>query len=838
MLRERVGAAGRAVGRGRAAGRGAGARLAPAADGRGRWAGEVAGLGPGGDYAFSLDGGPPRPDPRSASQPYGPDGPSRVVDHAAFAWSDAGWRRRRPAQRRPLRAARRHVLARGDLRRGHRPARPPGRPGRRRRRAAAGRRVLRRAGVGLRRRRPVGPAPRLRRARRPQAPGRRLPRPRARRGGRRRLQPPGAVGEPPRPSSGRTSATATTRTGARPSTSTGGAATRCGPSSSRTPACGCATTTPTGCGSTPCTPSSTTPPSTCSSRCRSPVRALAAQVGRPLWLVAESDRNDPRYVRPPEVGGYGLDASWADEWHHALHAVLTGERAGYYADFGTLAQLAKALRQAWVYDGAYSPERDRTHGRSPAGLPGSAFVVSAQNHDQVGNRAAGDRLGASRVAAGGCGWRPRFLLTAPFVPLLFQGEEWGASIAVPVLHQPPRPRAGPGGLGGPAAASSPTSAGSPADVPDPQDPATFRRSKLRLGRGGLGRARRPAGLVPGADRPAAVAPDAGLRAGRVAHGRRRRGGRVAVRASGARSRWRPTSAVVVRAAAAGAAAGGELVLASDGGVALDGAGLALPPDSVAVVALWARRLTAACLACAAPCRSRRVAYARAGPPSLSHPVLRVAAVATGAVVRGSRVVASNGRRRAPTATSNFGVSRRENHDASAFYDRFTPPATSDDETVLAPAPVADPIRVADARHMADLPDGSVALVVTSPPYFAGQAVRGGAVPRGHPRLLRRVPRPAARGVPRVRPGARAGRPHRGQRGQPRAASPTGRCRPTSSRSCRTTSACCCGARSCGRRRRGPGATAPGARSARPPTPRCATSPSGWSSPARAASTGR
>ncbi len=91
--------------------------------------------------------------------------------------------------------------------------------------------------------------------------------------------------------------------------------------------------------------------------------ALAAHCGRALFLVAESDRNDPRYVRSQMAGGYGLDASWADEWHHALHSVLTGERIGYYEDFGPLPLLAKALRQAWVYDGCFSPHRQRVHGR-------------------------------------------------------------------------------------------------------------------------------------------------------------------------------------------------------------------------------------------------------------------------------------------------------------------------------------------------------------------------------------------------------------------------------------------------------------------------------------------
>jgi maltooligosyltrehalose trehalohydrolase len=206
------------------------------------------------------------------------------------------------------------------------------------------------------------------------------------------------------------------------------------------------------------------------------VETLAAHVAKPLFLVAESDLNDPRVVRSRDAGGFGMDAAWADEWHHALHAVLSGDRSGYYEDFGSLSLLAKALRQAWVYDGQWSPHRRRTHGRPPAGLSGRQFVVCSQNHDQVGNRAAGDRLGTLvglrrlRVAAA-------LLLTGPFTPMLFQGEEWGASTPFCYFtdHRDPR-------------LASAVSEGrrhefvafgwDPADVPDPQAPATFEASKL------------------------------------------------------------------------------------------------------------------------------------------------------------------------------------------------------------------------------------------------------------------------------------------------------------------------------------------------------------------------
>ncbi|HKR68590.1 MAG TPA: malto-oligosyltrehalose trehalohydrolase [Streptosporangiaceae bacterium] len=206
------------------------------------------------------------------------------------------------------------------------------------------------------------------------------------------------------------------------------------------------------------------------------VAALAAHLRRPLFLIAESDRNDPRYVRSRDAGGYGLDASWADEWHHALHAVLTGERDGYYSDFGSLAQLAKAIRQAWVYDGCYSPHRQRVHGRSPAGLAGNQFVVSVQNHDQIGNRAAGDRLTAL-TSAGRLKIAAALMLTSPFVPMLFQGEEWGAETPFQYFTDHADPALGRAVSDGRRLEFA-AFGWEPADVPDPQDFRTFGRSRL------------------------------------------------------------------------------------------------------------------------------------------------------------------------------------------------------------------------------------------------------------------------------------------------------------------------------------------------------------------------
>ncbi|MBV8979911.1 MAG: malto-oligosyltrehalose trehalohydrolase [Acidimicrobiia bacterium] len=192
------------------------------------------------------------------------------------------------------------------------------------------------------------------------------------------------------------------------------------------------------------------------------------------WVIAESDRNDPRLVWARGGGGYGLDAQWSDDFHHALHAALTGERQGYYADFGPLADIATAWRNAYVYDGRYSVFRRRHHGRSPgAGISGARFFGYLQDHDQVGNRARGDRsshlLTQPHLEAAAA-----LVLLSPFVPMLFQGEEWGASTPFQYFtdHQDPelakavsegraREHAGFGG-----------------EVPDPQDPATFERSRL------------------------------------------------------------------------------------------------------------------------------------------------------------------------------------------------------------------------------------------------------------------------------------------------------------------------------------------------------------------------
>ncbi|MEU7894592.1 malto-oligosyltrehalose trehalohydrolase [Nonomuraea sp. NPDC049152] len=151
------------------------------------------------------------------------------------------------------------------------------------------------------------------------------------------------------------------------------------------------------------------------------VDVLACSLGRPLTLIAESDLNDPRMVTPLEAGGLGMAAQWNDDVHHALHTAVSGERHGYYEDFASMEALAKAMTSGFVHDGGYSGFRGRSHGAPLTGVPGYRLVCCVQNHDQIGNRPAGDRLSATALKLGA-----GLLLTSPFTPMLFMGEEWGA----------------------------------------------------------------------------------------------------------------------------------------------------------------------------------------------------------------------------------------------------------------------------------------------------------------------------------------------------------------------------------------------------------------------------
>jgi maltooligosyltrehalose trehalohydrolase len=205
------------------------------------------------------------------------------------------------------------------------------------------------------------------------------------------------------------------------------------------------------------------------------VHARAAQLGRTILVMPESDRNDSRIIRAREQGGCGLDAQWNDDYHHSVHVLLTGERQGYYEDFGQIEDLAKAFREGYVFSGQYSAYRHRRHGSVSADLPGRQFIVFAQNHDQVGNRRLGERLSqlvpfeAQKLAAG-------VVLLAPFVPLLFMGEEYGET--APFLYFVSH--ADPGLIEAVRRGRREEFARFhwQGEVPDPQDEKTFQRSKL------------------------------------------------------------------------------------------------------------------------------------------------------------------------------------------------------------------------------------------------------------------------------------------------------------------------------------------------------------------------
>ncbi|MGW6455709.1 malto-oligosyltrehalose trehalohydrolase [Streptomyces sp. NPDC055078] len=210
------------------------------------------------------------------------------------------------------------------------------------------------------------------------------------------------------------------------------------------------------------------------------VDALAAELGRPLFLIGESDRCDPGTTTPRESGGTGLHAQWNDDFHHGLHTALTGESAGYYGDFARapLAAVAKTLTRGFFHDGTYSSFRGRTHGRAVdvTSTPAHRFIGFAQTHDQIGNRALGDRLSAS-LSPGLLACAAALVLTGPFTPMLFMGEEWGArtpwqfftdhsdpALATAVREGRRREFAAHGWAA--------------EDIPDPQDPATRARSCL------------------------------------------------------------------------------------------------------------------------------------------------------------------------------------------------------------------------------------------------------------------------------------------------------------------------------------------------------------------------
>ncbi|MGA7188858.1 MAG: malto-oligosyltrehalose trehalohydrolase [Candidatus Acidiferrales bacterium] len=205
------------------------------------------------------------------------------------------------------------------------------------------------------------------------------------------------------------------------------------------------------------------------------VHARAEELHRTVYLFPESNRNDAREVASPQEGGLGLDSVWNDDFHHALHVLLTGEQTGYYEDFHGVEDLEQAFREGFVYSGQYSKYRGRRHGNSSEKFPGESLIVFAQNHDQVGNRLLGDRLAQKasfeklKVAAG-------VVLLAPYIPLIFMGEEYGET--APFLYFVSHGDAALVDAVRKGRAEEFARFGWGAEIPDPQSEETFGRSKL------------------------------------------------------------------------------------------------------------------------------------------------------------------------------------------------------------------------------------------------------------------------------------------------------------------------------------------------------------------------
>jgi maltooligosyltrehalose trehalohydrolase len=208
---------------------------------------------------------------------------------------------------------------------------------------------------------------------------------------------------------------------------------------------------------------------------------LAQQLGRPLSLIAESDLNDPRLITPRERGGYGLTGQWADDIHHAIHTAVSGERQGYYGDFGSLATLAQTLRHGFFHAATYSSFRRRRHGRpldtsAESGIPATRLVAYTCTHDQVGNRALGDRP-SQNLTGGQLAIKAALVLGSPYTTMLFMGEEYAASTPFQFFSSHPEPELAKATAEGRKAEFA--EHGWDADeIPDPQDPQTFANSKL------------------------------------------------------------------------------------------------------------------------------------------------------------------------------------------------------------------------------------------------------------------------------------------------------------------------------------------------------------------------
>ena len=309
------------------------------------------------------------------------------------------------------------------------------------------------------------------------------------------------------------------------------------------------------------------------------VHDLGEELGRPACVIAESDLNDPRLVRPVEDGGLALDAQWDDDFRHALHVTLTGERDAYHAAYQGIGDLAKALADVFVYDGRWSSFRNRQHGRPVGDLPATRFVGFLQNHDQVGNRAFGQRS-AALMSPGALRIGAAVVLLAPTVPLLFMGDEWAASTPWQFFTdhaEPDLARAVREGRRREFAQFLPEDG----EVPDPQDPDTMRRSCLDWSE----RDRVEHAAMLGWYRR--------LIAYRAAHPELRDGSRCAVRFDG-RACWLTAerhgivlainaSAETRRVPLGPSTLPGVVALASDDAVRIEGRDLRLPAWSAAVI---------------------------------------------------------------------------------------------------------------------------------------------------------------------------------------------------------------------------------------------------------------
>ncbi|MER6302077.1 malto-oligosyltrehalose trehalohydrolase [Kitasatospora sp. NPDC001539] len=443
------------------------------ADRDGWWSGEA----PGGDYAFRLDGGPPLPDPRSPRQPYGPDGPSRAVDHAAFRWSQSGWRGR------PLPGSVLYELHIGTFTaRGTFDA------------AAEHLDHLVELGVDFVELMPVCPFP-----------------------GRHGWGYDGvslwAVHEPyGGPEGLKRFVDAAHRKGLGVVLDV--VHNHLGPSGNHLPAFGPYFTdrhhTPWGSAVNLDAPGSDEVRRYLIDSALTWLRdyridglrldavhaladdravhfleelscevdKLAVAVNRPLFLVAESDINTPRTTAAREAGGHGLTAQWSDDFHHALHCALTGESQGYYGDFARepLAAVARTLTRGFFHDGTWSSFRGRHHGRPFPPDGGHRLLGYLQTHDQIGNRALGDRVSAT-LSAGRLACGAALVLTSPFTPMLFMGEEWGAATPWQYFTDHTDPELAEAVRQGRRREFAEHGWAAEA-VPDPQEPATVLRSVL------------------------------------------------------------------------------------------------------------------------------------------------------------------------------------------------------------------------------------------------------------------------------------------------------------------------------------------------------------------------